>query len=364
LDPDSTLATHPRLRGLTFPWAYLHRRHDRDVFRGWSWCGRYHRPYRFTTDVNSYPRKGYQSEQILSTSLFRLYRALGGDTTVAGGAPDPARRRRAADYTAYLIMKAIRLMPPAFLAPLETPDQFVSALIDADVGTLPAASGPLQGRVGGWAHKVVRWAFEAQGLYATTDPLAVVDEPGKPPDPDVFIDDLRQDSEGDYARRGYMPASLDWQPVPNPPNPPLWHATADAIRVVGNAVTVVEVSTRSPSPANQVTVQVWWTDWPSTQPNPPAWNNGTWKSLGTSAPQTVSPWPARTTFGPFSASGVAALPTSPPNRRLLIVATATCAADPANTDASTALPCSTLPTPIVDLVAGDNNIGLRLHVIP
>ena len=380
-DPDSALATHPRMRGLTFPWVYLHRCHDRDVFRGWSWSGRYHRPARFTTDVNSYRRKGYQSEQILSTSLFRLYRALGGDTSVAGGAPDPTQRRRAADYTAYLVMKAIRLMPPALFAPLETPDQFVSALIDADIGTLPVPSGPLQGRVGGWAHKVVRWAFEAQGLYATTNALAVFDEPGKPPDPDVFIDDLREDSAGNFARGGYMPASLDWQPVPNPPNPqpspavlpnppnpPLWHATADAIRVVGNTVTVVEVSTRGPSPATQVTVEVWWTDWPLTQTEPPRWNDGTWASLGTSTLPTVGPWPARTTFGPFpaSGSGVSPLPTSPSNRRLLIVATATCAADPANTDASTALPCSssTVRTPIVDLVAGDNNLGLRLHVIP
>jgi hypothetical protein len=380
-DPDSMLATHPQMRGLTFPWVYLHRRHDRDVFRGWSWSGRYHRPARFTTDVNSYRRKGYQSEQILSTSLFRLYRALGGDTTVAGGAPDRVRRRAAADYTAYLIMKAIRLMPPALLAPLETPDQFVSALIDADISTLlTTASGPLQGRVGGWAHKVVRGAFEAQGLYATTNPLAVVDAPGEPPDPDVFIDDLRSDSEGHYPRGGYMPVSLDWKagppdpqnppttPVvpPHPPNPPLWHATADAIRVVGDTVTTVEVSTRGPSTASQVTVEVWWTDWPLTQTDPPLWNDGSWTSLGTSASQTVAPWPARTTFGPFpaSGSGVAPLPTSPSGRRLLIIATATCAADRANTDIFTALPCSTSRTPIVDLVAGDNNLGLRRHDIP
>ena len=385
LDPDSTLATHPRMRGLTFPWAYLHRRHDRDVFRGWSWCGRYHRPYRFTTDVNSYPRKGYQSEQILSTSLFRLYRALGGETTLANGAPDPAARRRAADYTAYLVMKAIQLMPPALLAPLETPDQLVSTLIDADKSTLPApppppaAPDPLKGRVGGWANKVVRWAFEAQGLYATTDPFAVVNAPGKPKDPDIFIDDLRPHSEGSFQRGGYMPVSLGWQPVLNPPNPqpppavpptpanpPLWHATADAIRVVGGSVTVVEVNSRGPSAASQVTVQVWWNDWPSAQPDPPLWNDGTWNLLGTSMPQTVPPWPARTTFGPFPVpgSGVTPLPTAPSGRRLVILATASCSLDLVNTDTSTTWPCSTLPTPLVDLVAGDNNIGLRLHVIP
>jgi hypothetical protein len=46
------------------------------------------------------------------------------------------------------------------------------------------------------------------------------------------------------------------------------------------------------------------------------------------------------------------------------VATATCSADPANTEASATLPCSTLATPIVDLVAGDNNVALRRHDIP
>jgi len=374
-DPESALATHGRMRWLTFPWVYIHRRHDRSVFRGWSWCGRYHRPARFTTDVNSYPRKGYQSEQILSTTLFRLYRSLGGDTTVAGGPPDSPFRRKAADYTAYLIMKAIRFMPQAFLAPLETPDQLVLALVDADRSTLPATFPPLAERTGGWAHKVVRWAFEAQGLYATNNVLEVVDAPGMPKDPDIFIDDLRPNSDGSFPRGGYMPVSLDWraapnppvpQPppavLPNPPNPPWWHATADAIRVVGNAVTVVEVSSRGPSPATGVTVQVWWIDWPTAPLNPPAWNNGNWKLLGTSAPQTVAPWPARTAFGPFSATGPSDLPTSPGHR--LIVATATCSADPANTEASATLPCSTLPTPIVDLVAGDNNIALRRHDIP
>jgi hypothetical protein len=376
-DPESKLATHRRMRWLTFPWVYIHRRHDRSVFRGWSWSGRYHRPTRFATDVNAYPRKGYQSEQILSTTLFRLYRSLGGDTTVASGSPDSPFRRRAADYTAYLIMKAIRFMPQAFLVPLETPDQLVSALVDADRSTMPATFGALAARTGGWAHKVVRWAFEAQGLYATADPLEVVDAPGMPKDRDIFINDLRPDSEGAFPRGGYMPVSLSWRSVPNPPpvgeppptvlpnppNPPLWHATANAIQVVGNTVRV-EVSSRGPSPAPGVTVQVWWIEWPATPPDPPAWNNGNWKSLGTSAPQTVAVWPSRTQFGPFSASGASDLPTSPSGHRLLIVATATCSADPANTEASATLPCSTLATPIVDLVAGDNNVALRRHDIP
>jgi hypothetical protein len=63
-------------------------------------------------------------------------------------------------------------------------------------------------------------------------------------------------------------------------------------------------------------------------------------------------------FGPFTT-----LPTTPKGARLLIFAEATCPGDRANSDPATALPCSTQPTSIVDLVAGDNNLGLRLYTI-
>jgi hypothetical protein len=350
-DPLSTLAYDER-RGCTFPWVYLHRRHDRSVFDGWSWSGRYHRPARFASNGSNYRRKGYQSEQILSTSLFRLYRALGGDTVCASGFPDLNARQAAADYTVYLIMRAIGLLGPAIWTPVETPDQLVSALIDADVGTWPVPQGRLKRRVGGWAHKVVRWAFEAQGLYATTDPSAVIDAPGKPPNVDVFIDTKRPNSEGDYPRGGYAPASLDWYTGS-------WQACPDAVQVVNNNQVLVKVRNRGQSLANGVTVQVWCVEWP---PNtaPPDWDPYTWTNLGTSAAQAVLAWPThpQVQFGPF-----AGLPT-PPTKRLLILAAATCPADPANNDPVTGLPCATVPTPIVDLVAGDNNLGLLIHNFP
>jgi hypothetical protein len=348
-DPLSQLVRTDWQRGYTFPWVYLHRRHDRSVFDGWSWSGRYHRPARFASNGSNCRRKGYQSEQILSTSLFRLYRALGGDTVCAGGLPDLQARQAAADYTIYLIMRAIGLLGPAIWTSAETPDQLVSALIDADVGTWPVSQGPLQRRVGGWAHKVVRWAFEAQGLYATTDPLAVIDAPGKPPNVDVFIDTKRCDSEGDYPRGGYAPASLDWHTG-------CWQACPDAVQVVNNNQVFVKVRNRGQSPANDVTVRVWCVDWPLST-DPPDWDPATWTNLGTSAAQTVPAWPTNppVQFGPFTG-----LPT-PPTKRLLILAAATCPADPANNDPVTGLPCATVPTPIVDLVAGDNNLGLLVH---
>jgi len=354
-DPRSKIfhATPPnqQMRGATFPWVYLHRRHDRSVYDGWSWSGRFHRPARFPHDGNNCRHKGYQSEQILSTSLFRLYRALGGDTVRANGKPATRARRGAADYSVYLVMRAIGLLGPSMWAPAETPDQLVSALVDADIATWPASSGPLEDRVGGWSHKVIRWAFEAQGLYATTDPLDVVDAPGNPPDVDVFIDDLRPDFHGRVCRGGYTPVSLDLHSA-------RWQARPDTVVVEGDHVSVY-VRNRGATAASDTVVQVWWIDWSGGTPIP-KWYAPDWNSLGASGAQSVPPWPEPPLkFGPFSG-----LPSAPSGRRLLILAAATCPADRANNDPITGLPCALVPTPIVDLAAGDNNLGLRIYTIP
>ena len=372
-DPDSDLVTRPgmldELRGATFPWVYLNRRHDRSVFHGWSWCGRFHRPLRFPAVRSNCQQKGYESEQILSTSLFRLYRALGGDTVKTDPmtgklVPDRPARLRAADYTVYLIMRAIPLLGPAVWAVAETPDQLVSALIHADEATqpLPAPTPvpprPLEDRVGGWAHKVVRWAFEAQGLYATNDPNTVIDAPGLPPLVDVFIDDNRPDSESSIRRGGYVPVSLHSEPAPNLS---VWHAlkngARDAMQVVGNQVTV-EVENCGQADA-MTTVEVWWADW---QDPLPKWKApGKWNSLGVTAAKLVPAWSPLNAPTPFTVTGI---PTTPPGKRILILAAASAAADLPNTEPATGLPCANKQTPLVDLVAGDNNLGLRLHVVP
>ena len=348
-DPGSALAdpghmSYPRLRGATFPSAYLNRRHDRSVWHGWSWSGTYHRQARFPLVVENRRRKGYQSEQILSTSLFRVYLVLGGDTRRADGSPDLAVRQAAADYTVYLIMRTIKSLPPAFSLWPETPGQLVMALAAADIATQPSPGPALADKVGGCAHKVVRWAFEAQGLYAA-DPSAVTNAPGEPPDVDVFIDNGRPASEGGHPRGGYMPVSLDW----NDPIPP-WHASPlGAVDVTGNQV-MVHVRNRGRLNATGVTVRVLLKNWPAGQ-DPPRWDPGTWASLGPSGPQTVPTGGNPVAFGPF------ALPASAGRR--LILAEATCVADYANTDPLSGAPCATNPTPIVDLVNGDNNLGLR-----
>jgi hypothetical protein len=342
-DPVSHLASSPPLRLATFPWVYLNRRHDRSVYAGWSWCGTYHRSFLFYQDANWRRRKGYKSEQILSTSLFRVYRALGGDTVLSSGTPDVGVRQAASDVTVYLIMRAIDIL--ATMVPTVTPNQFVGALSDADIGTWPLPSG----WVGGCSHKVVRWAFEAQGLYATTDQMAIIDTPGQPPDVDVYIDNGRPNSEGAHARGGYMPVSLDWTASPAP-----WHATAGALQF-GTGTVSVTVANRGPLAALGVVVQVFFVSWPTTQPVPP-WDKTTWQALGAQGPQTVAGG-SQVVFGPFNG-----FPTV--SGRYLVLAAATCPADPANIDPSTGFPCSTQPTPLVHLVAGDNNLGLRLVTVP
>lgn len=155
----------------TFPFTFQsfpassRRRHDRDVAAGWAWRG--------SNDVG-----GYSSEQILSTTLFRFYRSIGGDSG------DLARRELAARVTAYLIFRGTGMLTPAADAPNAL--DFANALILSDAGEWTN-----EGLAGGAYHKVLRWAFEKQGLYQPAGaPVPVVGE-GSPPAVDVFIDDGR-----------------------------------------------------------------------------------------------------------------------------------------------------------------------------
>ncbi len=185
----------------------------------------------------------------------------------------------------------------------------------------------------------------------------MVDAPGAPPDIDIYIDNRRPDSEGAYPRGGYMPVSLDWNP---PPNGSRWLATDQAIQVVGGTQVFVTVGNRGPSSASDVVVTVWYIAWPTAQSEPPDWDPtpAVWTSLGSDGPTPI-PGGGAVTFGPF-----APLPTTPAGNRLLIFAQATCTGDRANSDPVTGLPCSAQPTSIVDLMVGDNNLGLKLYMIP
>lgn len=138
------------------------RRSDRTVASGWGWGG--------TNDVG-----GYLSEQILSTTMFRVYRAIGGDSTSV------ARREFAARCMAYLMLRAVGTLTPA--SNPSSPAQFLSALVAVD-----ALNWTSEGVFGGAYGKVFTWAFEKQNLNS-----------GAPPSVDVYIDDGRA---GEYE---YIP---------------------------------------------------------------------------------------------------------------------------------------------------------------
>ncbi len=154
----------------TFPWILPNRRHDRPVAGGWGWDG--------TNDIG-----GYSSEQILSTTMFRIYRSLGGDSTSLD------LQRYAARWTAYLIIRAIGSLASSPITPTPHASVFATALQNADIGT-----SIFEGIGGGAVHKVIRWGFEKQGLYRA--PGAPTTAEGAPPAVDLYIDDGRA---GEYS---------------------------------------------------------------------------------------------------------------------------------------------------------------------
>ncbi len=365
-DPLSTVGEQrPRWRFATYPWVMLPRRHDRCVLRGWSWSGTIHAALARVPQTDHPRRKGYLSEQILSSTLFRLYRCLGGDTHLATdpGKPDTEERQRASHYSVWLILKALHLMGDARVAPAGVPEALAVAMMEADttLKTLwdveyPKASGQHHRRIGGSAHKAIRWAFEAQGLYVK--PGSDGNAPGAPPAVDVYIASGRAETDptpyGDvfYGPGNYMPVSLHWQADAGPA--PEWQAHADALVVQADGSIHVNVGNRGDQTAQAATVDVWWASWPAGT-EPPQWpDTARWTACVPTAgllPQDILPGD-RARFGPFQHAR--------PAERYVVLARSRCEADRANIDPTTLLACSFLPTPLVDLVANDNNLGLRV----
>ncbi len=150
-------------RFLTFPFVNIGRRHDRDVAAGWAWGG-------------AQDNTQYGSEQILSTTMFRVYRVTGGDDV------NLDVKRFAARYLAFLIIKAIGTLTVT----TSNPVIYVNALMDADDSTVN-----FEGHPGGAWHKVIRWSFERQGLFQPAGAPSPVVQPGAPPAVDVYVDDGR-----------------------------------------------------------------------------------------------------------------------------------------------------------------------------
>jgi hypothetical protein len=334
-DPRSKLARDRDRRGVTFPWVSAGaRRHDRTPELGWSWQSAIYQREVFFAGPHDCDKRGYWSEQLMSSSLFRMYRAIGGDTATGSG-PDEAARKLAADHALYLIMRAIELLgADACMAALRV-DNFVTALMDADATTSTFGTGPAR-RIGGMVSKVIRWSFERQGLPPAGPRADVYIENGRHGayDPIKFQDDWLASPESLSVRRATSADAPDAPPI----------AGQDGF-------VYVRVHNRGDAAAGGVKVKVWRAalsdgslpDWPGTswgQPLEPA----------DSGARDVPPNGGTALFGPFR------WPAATPGTYVLLAA-ASCAADGSGTDATAPYP--DLPRPLMLLTAFDNNLGVR-----
>jgi hypothetical protein len=174
LDPDSLAPD----KGRTFPWTIIARRHDRPPASGFAWGGSEDDTLPVGAAI-SHDRAGYKREQILSSTLFRFYRSIGG------GYADIGKRRAAAQRAVWLLLEAIASLSP--VAPPATAEDFLRIIIEADMLARP----PVAPAVTGLYHKVLRWSFERQGLFQLAGAPRPVTQPGAPPEVDAFIDDGR-----------------------------------------------------------------------------------------------------------------------------------------------------------------------------
>ncbi len=170
-------------RFLTFPWPLpnVGRRHDRTPAAGWGWAGKIGlNPFNATLDGG-----GYNNEQILSTTHFRIYQSIGGDSNVL------ATQQFAARMTVYLIMRAIGTLTQA-TTPADA-SGWATTLMGADLGDWLT-----ENVTGGCYSKVIRWSFEKQGVpeYQPSGTPTPNNNAGAPPAIDVYIDDGRG---GEYA---------------------------------------------------------------------------------------------------------------------------------------------------------------------
>jgi hypothetical protein len=349
-DPDSQLAQGAlaqSYRGVTFPWtAYANRRHDREAREGWSWSGPLGTAHGYHHDIRD--PFGYAREQVLSSTLFRFYQAIDGDAVTATGAVDLARRRAAAEYATYLIAYAICSLGPAVTVPVVDAGAFADALMQADIGTWSLAT-PTQrtvapmGRIGGTAHKVVRWAFEKQGLYVAPGAPPRPDGSGDPPPIDVYIEDGRQ---GEY------PYTPDWLADPsavwNRHQPDGGNVDQPPVANANNYV-YVRVNNRGAQPATDARVTVYVALQSPLWPDPAAWTQLPLAPGGTA--QAPVPGGGAAVFGPYLWQ-----PTATGSSMVLSEVDAT--GDLSNIDLASGAPCALLTGLIEYLVPLDNNLGL------
>jgi hypothetical protein len=321
-------------RFATFPWIAagtpgLARRHDRPVGGGWGWGG-------------SFDGGGYLSEQILATTLFRAYRAAGGDSTEV----DPTRRladqREAARWLSYLTIRAIGSLGSSTIVPTPEPDIFATALMNADVGTTLFDQKP-----GGLLHKVIRWAFEQQGLYQPLGAPTTVSTPGAPPEVDVFIDDGRGGAYLPYLEDIAASTEIWNRRTPGLSTSPTDNETP--LAGVSNHL-FVRIRNRGQQRAQDVVVRGFRARpgsgriWPSD-----------WAPVGEIAVPAGVPAGGSVVVGPFK--------WTPRGQEEVVLFAVGATGDPAHIDAASALPAGTGPTRDDHLVRLDNNIAERRFAV-
>ena len=175
-DPESLLRALPeRFQYAPFrDWpAGSERFFNRTIASGWGWGGSQD-PGAGSGGLTS----GYRAEQIVATTLFRMYQSIGGD------AAEVAKRWHASRVATYLVLNAVGKLAPG--ANANSPTDLFNKLVLAD-----ADDWTSEGLAGGAYKKLIRWAFERQGLFQAPGAPVPTTQVGAPPAVDLYIDDGR-----------------------------------------------------------------------------------------------------------------------------------------------------------------------------
>lgn len=322
-------------RFVSFPWVNIGRRHDRTPAAGWGWNG----PIGLNPFTALDPG-GYNNEQILCTTHFHIYRSIGGDST------EQAMRRFAGRYVAYLILRTIGGLTAATNPPNAT--VYAAALTSADLGNWTTES-----EVGGCYAKVIRWAFEKQGLYQPATTPKPNDDEGAPPPVDVYIDDGRHgeyhyDQSGQFFRlQKFWETTEIWNR--HEPDGQAIHQTP----IVGRPnFAYVRIKNRGTLTAHNITIRGW-----HCRPSAGLVWPDDWKPMTTAA-RTVAALASggETRVGPLEW-------TPEVHGHECMFMSVSAPGDRANNDTGSGLNAAAGPTPLWRLVPCDNNLGLRA-VIP
>ncbi len=333
-DPGTTATGTARFQ--VFPWCPIGGTSERFCNRipaaGFAWGG--------TRDD-----KGYGSEEILASTMFRLYQVTGGDAAHPDAAVNFATKLQAARYACYLIFRSIGALATSPITATPNVGVYATALMNADTGTTTFDTFP-----GGTHNKVVRWSFERQGWYQAAGAPTPIITPGAPPLFDVYIDDGRSGGYSPYLADFWETTDIWNLTTANPATTPADHTTP----IVGvTNFCYVRVKNRGQLTVLNVRVRAF-----HNRPSTGLMWPGDWQAMTTAElPAAGSPQLAIASGGSVIVGPFEWTPTQVGHECLLAYVSS--AGDLANIDPTTAFPCSTGPTPHWRFVPFDNNVAQR-----